>query len=57
MKASGFKYLIGQGVENIWKNRMMAFASFCVLLVSLLLVGMSVLFYMEEGGDRRTGRT
>ena len=44
MKASGFKYLIGQGVENIWKNRMMAFASFCVLLVSLLLVGMSVLF-------------
>ena len=47
MKASGFKYLIGQGVENIWKNRMMAFASFCVLLVSLLLVGMSVLFYMN----------
>ena len=25
----------------------MAFASFCVLLVSLLLVGMSVLFYMN----------
>ena len=47
MKASGVKYLIGQGVENIWKNRMMAFASFCVLLVSLLLVGMSVLFYMN----------
>lgn len=47
MKVSGFKYLCGQGVENIWKNRMMAFASFCVLLVSLLLVGMSVLFYMN----------
>ena len=47
MKASGVKYLIGQGVENIWKNRMMAFASFCVLLVSLLLVGTSVLFYMN----------
>ncbi len=47
MKLSGFKYLTGQGVENIWKNRMMAFASFCVLLVSLLLVGMSVLFYMN----------
>lgn len=47
MKVSGFKYLVGQGVENIWKNRMMAFASFCVLLVSLLLVGMSVLFYMN----------
>ncbi len=47
MKLSGFNYLIGQGAENIWKNRMMAFASFCVLLVSLLLVGMSVLFYMN----------
>ena len=47
MKLSGLKYLTGQGVENIWKNRMMAFASFCVLLVSLLLVGMSVLFYMN----------
>lgn len=47
MKLSGVKYLVGQGVENIWKNRMMAFASFCVLLVSLLLVGMSVLFYMN----------
>ncbi len=47
MKLSGFKYLVGQGIENIWKNRMMAFASFCVLLVSLLLVGMSVLFYMN----------
>ena len=57
MKASGFKYLIGQGVENIWKNRMMAFASFCVLLVSLLLVGMSVLFYYEPDlYDRRRRR-
>ncbi|MBQ8010101.1 MAG: ABC transporter permease, partial [Oscillospiraceae bacterium] len=45
MKFSGFKYLIGQGVDNVWKNRMMAFASYCVLLVSLLLVGLSVLLY------------
>lgn len=47
MKVSGLKYLAGQGVENIWKNRMMAFASFCVLLVSLLLVGVATLFYMN----------
>lgn len=47
MKLSGFKYLVGQGTENIWKNKMMAFASFCVMLVSLLLVGMSVLLYMN----------
>jgi cell division transport system permease protein len=47
MKASGIKYLLGQGVDNVWKNRMMAFASFCVLLVSLLLVGLSVLLYFN----------
>ena len=47
MKLSGFRYLIGQGVENIWKNKMMAFASFCVILVSLLLVGMSALLYIN----------
>lgn len=43
MRASGVRYLLGKGIENIWKNRMMAFASFCVLLISLLLVGLSVL--------------
>ncbi len=36
-----------QGFDNVWKNRVMAFASFCVLLVSLLLVGISVLFYIN----------
>ena len=47
MKLSGVKYLADQGVENIWKNKMMAFATFCVLLISLLLVGMSSLFYIN----------
>lgn len=47
MKASGVKYLIEQGVDNVWKNRMMAFASFCVLLVSLLMVGISSLAYIN----------
>ena len=47
MKISGVKYLADQGVENIWKNKMMAFATFCVLLISLLLVGVSVLFYIN----------
>ena len=48
MKLSGFKYLADQGVENIWKNKMMAFATFCVLLISLLLVGVAGLFYIEK---------
>lgn len=47
MKFSSFRYLVGQGFDNVWKNRVMAFASFCVLLVSLLLVGISVLFYIN----------
>ncbi len=47
MKISGLKYLANQGVENIWKNKMMAFATFCVLLISLLLVGMASLFYIN----------
>ncbi len=47
MKISGIKYLANQGVENIWKNKMMAFATFCVLLISLLLVGCSALFYIN----------
>ena len=47
MKFSSFRYLVGQGFDNVWKNRVMAFASFCVLLVSLLLVGLSVLFYIN----------
>lgn len=47
MKLSGIKYLTDQGVENIWKNKMMAFATFCVLLISLMLVGISALFYIN----------
>lgn len=47
MKLSSFRYLVGQGFDNVWKNRVMAFASFCVMLVSLLLVGISVLFYIN----------
>ncbi len=43
MKASSFRYLVDQGFKGIWKNRMMTFASFCILLVSLLMVGISVL--------------
>ena len=47
MKLSGIKYLADQGVENIWKNKMMAFATFCVLLISLLLVGTASLIYIN----------
>lgn len=48
MRINSIKYLLDQGVSNIWKNKLMAFASFCVLLVSLLLVGFSILIYANS---------
>lgn len=44
MRISSFRYLVKQGVRNIWTNRLMSFASFCVLLVSMLLIGFATLF-------------
>lgn len=43
MKLSSMNYLVGKGIKSIWKNKMMSFASFCIMLVSLLMVGLSVL--------------
>lgn len=43
MKLSSVNYLIGKGIKSVWKNKMMSFASFCIMLVSLLMVGLSVL--------------
>lgn len=37
-------YLFKQGIKNIWTNRIMSVASFCILLVSLLLIGFTLLF-------------
>jgi cell division transport system permease protein len=41
---SGVRYLTVQGVRNIKNNRVMSLASFCILLVSLLLIGFTYLF-------------
>jgi cell division transport system permease protein len=43
MKWHNFTFLVKQGMHSVWYNRMMSFASFCVLLVSLLLVGLVTL--------------
>ncbi len=43
MRFSSVKYLAGQGFKSVWKNKMMSFASFCIMLVSLLLVGICIL--------------
>ena len=44
MKLSSMNYLFKQGMKNIWINRIMSVASFCILLVSLLLIGFMMLF-------------
>ncbi len=43
MKLSSFNYLMKQGVRGIWKNKLMSFASFFIMLVSLVMVGMSIM--------------
>ena len=43
MKVSSFKYLVNQGIKSVWVNRLMSFASLCIMTVSLLMVGLSVL--------------
>lgn len=47
MRRNNFTYLIKQGIVSVWKNRLMSFASICILMVSLLLVGLSVLLMMD----------
>lgn len=44
MTISSAAYLFRQGIRNIWTNRVMSVASFCILTVSLLLVGFTVIF-------------
>ncbi len=44
MKLSSMNYLFKQGMRNIWTNRIMSLASFCIMMVSLLLIGFTVVF-------------
>ena len=43
MRTSNVTYLVKKGISSIWKNFLMSFASFCILMVSLLLVSCAVL--------------
>lgn len=44
MRLNSMNYLFKQGMKNIWTNRIMSVASFCILMVSLLLIGFTTLF-------------
>ena len=50
MKARSVRYLIGEGLKNIWLNRMMSIASVGVLMASMLLMGLAIAF--SENVDR-----
>lgn len=43
MRLSSFKYLIKQGFTGLWFNRINSFASLCVVTISLMMVGISLL--------------
>lgn len=49
MKASGFRYLVKEGVKNLWTNRIMAFTSIGVLTTCLLIVGAAYLLTVNVG--------
>lgn len=47
MRISSIKYLLKEGIKNVWVNRMMAFASIGVLVACLLMTGAATLFSMN----------
>lgn len=47
MRTSNVSYLVKKGISSVRKNFVMSFASFCILLVSLLQVSVTVLFMLN----------
>lgn len=47
MRLSSFRYLMKEGVKNIWSNRTMSIASIAVLVSCLLLTGAAALFSLN----------
>lgn len=43
MRFNSFKYLVKQGFTGLWFNRINSFASLCVVTISLIMVGVSLL--------------
>ena len=43
MKARSIKYLTGEGIKNVWVNRLMSIASVGVLMACMVLIGIAVL--------------
>lgn len=54
MKLSSFRYLLKEGLRNVWSNRMMSIASVGVLISCLLLTGAAVLFSANVNSVMKT---
>ncbi len=42
MKMRSFRYLVGEGIKNVWSNRLMSLASIGVLVACMLITGVAV---------------
>lgn len=47
MRTSNVTYLVKKGISSVWKNFVMSFASFSILMVSLLLVSCTALLMVN----------
>lgn len=47
MRTSNATYLVKKGISSVWKNFLMSFASFSILMVSLLLVSCALLLMVN----------
>ncbi len=47
MKLCSVGYLLKQGIRNIGNNNIMSFASFCIMTVSLIMIGFTLIFSMN----------
>ena len=47
MRANNFRHLVKEGIEGTWHNKIMSFASFCILLVGLLICGLAAMFIKD----------
>lgn len=47
MKARSIRYLTGEGLKNVWVNRLMSIASIGVLVACMVLIGMALLISLN----------
>ena len=47
MKLRSVKYLTGEGIKNIWANRLMSIASVGVLVACMVLIGLAILISLN----------